>query len=149
MLVEDIAAVTTDTVVATAGMLSDMPRSATLRADTLGFVFVADVVSILRGMGAAMRVILGAGTTRLAVVTGEVMVTGEVVPGIRTMDIPGSVITAWAIAIRITAIMVTDPVGAMIRITDIVLADTILTGTDTGPTSPSASVATKLKSPLT
>jgi len=143
MLVEDMAAVTTDTVVATAGMLSDMPRSATLRADTLGFVFVADVVSILRGMGAAMRVILGAGTTRLAVVTGEV------VPGIRTMDIPGSVITAWAIAIRITAIMVTDPVGAMIHTTGIILADTILTGTDTGPTSPSASVATKLKSPLT
>ena len=143
MLVEDIAAVTTDTVVATAGMLSDMPRSATLRADTLGFVFVADVVSILRGMGAAMCVILGAGTTRLAVVTGEV------VPGIRTMDIPGSVTTAWAIAIRITAIMVTAPVGAMIRITDIVLADTILIDTDTGPTSPSASVATKLKSPLT
>ena len=90
MLVEDIAAVTTDTVVATAGMLSDMPRSATLRADTLGFVFVADAVSILRSMGAAMRVILGAGTTRLAVVTGEVMVTGEVVTGIRIMDIPGT-----------------------------------------------------------
>ena len=144
MLVEDIAAVTTDTVVATAGMLSDMPRSATLRADTLGFVFVADVVSILRGMGAAMRVILGAGTTRLAVVTGEVMVTGEVVPGIRTMDIPGSVITAWAIAIRITAIMVTDPVGAMIHITDIVPADIILTDTGTRLISASASVATKL-----
>jgi len=143
MLVEDMTSVTTDTVVATAGMLSDMPRSATLTADTLGFVFVADVVSILRGMGAAMRVILGAGTTRLAVVTGEV------VPGIRTMDIPGSIITAWATAIRMPAIMVTDPVGAMIHTTGIILADTILTGTDTGPTSPSASVATKLKSPLT
>jgi hypothetical protein len=40
-------------------------------------------------------------------------------------------ITAWATAIRMQAIMVTDPVGAMIHITDIVPADIILTDTGT------------------
>jgi len=40
-------------------------------------------------------------------------------------------ITARATAIRMAAIMVTDPVGAMIHITDIVPADNILTDTDT------------------
>jgi hypothetical protein len=76
------------------------------------------------------------------------VVTGEVVTGIRIMDIPASVwaITAWATAIRITAIMVTDPVGAMIHITAIVPADIILTDTGTGLiwASASGSVATKL-----
>ena len=40
-------------------------------------------------------------------------------------------ITAQATAIRMAAIMVTDPVGAMIRITDIVPADILLTNMDT------------------
>jgi len=56
-----------------------------------------------------------------AVVTGEVVDTGAVVIGIRTMDIPGLAITAWATAIHITGITVT-------HITDI-----ILIATDTGP----------------
>jgi len=58
-------------------------------------------------------------------------VTGEVVPGIRTLDIPGSAITGWATAIRMPAIMVTDPVGAMIHIAGIILAGLILTDTGT------------------
>ena len=58
-------------------------------------------------------------------VVGEV-VAGEVVTGIRTLDITGSATTA----IHTAAIMVTDPVGAMIRSTDFIPADIILTGTD-------------------
>ena len=82
--------------------------------------------------------------TRLAAEAGEVMVAGEVITGIRTMDIPGSAITAQATVTRMADITVTDPVGAMIRITDIVPADLILTDTGTGRISASASVATKL-----
>ena len=70
--------------------------------------------------------------------------TGEVVPGIRTLDIPGSAITARVTVIRMAGIMVTDPVGATIRITDIVRADLILTDTGTGLIWASASAATKL-----
>ena len=92
----------------------------------------------MRCLRAAMGAMQGARITRLAAVTGEV------VPGIRTLDIPGSAITAWATAIRMPAIMVTDPVGAMIHITDIVPADIILTDTGTRLISASASVATKL-----
>jgi len=74
----------------------------------------------------------GARITRLAAVAGEV------VPGIRTLDIPGSAITAWATAIRMPAIMVTDPVGAMIHIAGIILAGLILTDTGTRLTWASA-----------
>src|SRR5215212_6626848 len=42
-------------------------------------------------------------------------------------------ITARATAIPMAAIMVTDPVGAMIHITDIVRVDIIRTNTDTRP----------------
>jgi len=69
---------------------------------------------------------------------------GEVITGIRRLDIPGSAITARATAIRMADITVTDPVGAMIRITDIVPADLILTDTGTGRLWASASVAIKL-----
>jgi hypothetical protein len=75
------------------------------------------------GMGAMQ----GARITRLAAEAGEA------VTGIRTLDIPGSAITARATAIRMAGITVTGPVGAMIRITDIVRVDLILTDTGTGP----------------
>src|SRR6266516_4775613 len=88
---------------------------------------VADmaVVTVMRCLRAAMGAMQGARITRLAAVTGEV------VPGIRTLDIPGSAITAWATAIRMPAIMVTDPVGAMIHIAGIILAGLILSDTGT------------------
>ena len=81
---------------------------------------------------------------RLAAEAGEAIVAGEAVTGIRTLDIPGSAITAQAMVIRMADIMVTDPVGAMIHIMDIVRADLILTDTGTGRLWASASVATKL-----
>ena len=98
-------------------------------------VLVATVVRCLR---VAMRAMRGARIMRLAALAGEA------VPGIRTMDIPGSAITARVTVIPMAGIMVTDPVGAMIRITGIVLADLILTDTGTRLISASASVATKL-----
>ena len=76
---------------------------------------------------------LGNAVLRGKALSDAAAVTGEVVPGIRTLDIPGSAILASATAIRMQAIMVTDPVGAMIHITDIVPADILLTDTDTGP----------------
>jgi len=85
-----------------------------------------------------MRGMQGARITRLAAVPGEV------VTGIRTLDIPGSAITGRATAIRMAGIMVTDPVGATILITDIVRADLILTDTGPGLIWASASAATKL-----
>ena len=92
----------------------------------------------MRCLRAAMGAMQGARITRLAAVAGEV------VPGILTLDIPGSAITGRATAIRMAAIMVTDPVGAMIRITGIVLADLILTDTGTRLIWASASAATNL-----
>ena len=82
---------------------------------------------------------------RLAAEAGEAIVAGEVITGIRTLDIPGSAITAQAMVIRMAATTVTDPVGAMIHIMDIVRADLILTDTGTGRLWASASAATKLK----
>jgi hypothetical protein len=66
-------------------------------------------------------------------ITGLAAATGEVITDIRPMDILGSAITAWAMAIHTTglAITVTALVGAMIRTTDIIRVDTILTATDT------------------
>jgi len=87
-----------------------------------------------------MRGMRGVGITRLATVAGEVMVGGEVTTGIRTLDIPGSAITARATAIRMAAIMVTDPVGAMTHITGIVPAGLILTDTGTRLIWASASI---------
>ena len=65
----------------------------------------------------------------MAAVTGEA-VTGEAITGIRPMDILGSAITVWAMAIHTTelAITVTLTVGT-IRTTEL---DTTLTATDTG-----------------
>ena len=98
------------------------------------FVCAVAVATVMRCLRAAMGPMQGARITRLAAVAGEV------VPGIRTLDIPGSAITAWATAIRMPAIMVTDPVGAMIHIAGIILAGLILT--DTGIRLIWASVAT-------
>ena len=107
-----------DIAVTMVGMLSDMPRPATLRVDTLVSVLAVDVVTILRGPRADTRAMQGAH------IIGMAAVTGEAVTGIRTMDI-----LDWAIAIHTTglAIPVTPTVGTMVRTTDI-----ILTGTDTG-----------------
>ena len=87
---------------------------------------------------------LGNAVLRGKALSDAAAVTGEVVPGIRTLDIPGSAITARVTVIRMAGIMVTDPVGATIRITDIVRADLILTDTGTGLIWASASAATKL-----
>ena len=123
-------AVMAEVTVAMAGTLADMLRPPMLRADTMALVFAAGAVTSLQATRAASGAMQGARITRLAAVTGEV------VPGIRTLDIRGSAITAWAIALRTTdmVITVTAPVGAMIRTTDIVPADTILIDTDTRPT---------------
>jgi hypothetical protein len=143
MPVEDMVAVA----VATAGMVRDMPGPhmlgadtvtdmplRMLRADTLVFVFAADVAAVLSAMRAETHALQGAHFTPLAAgdaavagevaATGEVVDTGAVVIGIRTTDIPGLAITVWATAIHTTGITVT-------RITDII---PILTATDTGPT---------------
>ena len=104
-------------------------------------VVAATIVPCLRLGMRAMQV--ARHIMRLAVVAGEVII-GEVITGIRTMDIPASAITARAMVIPMAAIMVTDPGGAMIRITDIVPADLILTGTGTDRLWASASVAIKL-----
>ena len=80
-----------------------------------------------RGQRAAMQ---RAHIIGMAAVTGEA-VTGEAITGIRPMDILGSAITAWAMAIHTmeVAITVTVTVG-IIRTTEI--GDTTLTSTDTG-----------------
>ena len=101
------------------------------------FVFAGAVATVMRCSHAVTRFVQDAHITRLAAEAGEA------VPGIRTLDIPGSAITA-ATAIRMAAIMVTDPVGAMIHITDIVPADLILTDTGTRLIWASASAAIKL-----
>jgi len=108
---------------------------------------VAEVYTAASQVVAARE--LGNAVLRGKALSDAAAVTGEVVPGIRTLDIPGSAIPGSAIpasatAIRMQAIMVTDPVGAMIHITGIVPADTILTDTGTGLTCASASVAIKL-----
>ena len=119
-----------DIVVIMVGMLSNMPRPATLRVDTLVSVLAVDVVTNLRGPRAAMPASQVAHVIGMAAVTGEV-VTGEAVTGIRPMDILDWATTAWAMVIHITglAITVTATVGT-IRTTEI--GDTTLTSTDTG-----------------
>ena len=108
-----------------AGTVADM-LSRMLRADTLALVFAVGVVTVSSGTRAETHALQGAHFTRVAA-AGDAAVAGEVVIGIRTMDIPGLAITVWATAIRITGITV-------IHITDIIRGDTILTATDTGPT---------------
>jgi len=123
MRVEDMA----DIAVAMVGRLLGMSGPAMFRADTLVSVLAVDVAISLRGPRAATRAL------QPAQIIGIVAVAGEAVTGIRPMDIPGSAITARAMAIHTSglAITVTAQVGAMIRTTDIIRADTILTATDT------------------
>jgi len=121
---------------------ADMPHSPMSGAVTLVLLIGVGLVTHAL-LGAPARATLapqGADSTLPAAVTGEVVdgqavvgevvagevMAGEVVTGIRTLDITVSAITA----IHTAAIMVTDPVGAMIHITDILLADIILIGTD-------------------
>src|SRR4026209_1715194 len=59
------------------------------------------VVASLRGRRADRRALQGAH------IIGMAAVTGEAVTGIRPMDILGSAITAWAMAIRITGVAIT------------------------------------------
>jgi hypothetical protein len=68
----------------------------------------------------------------MAAVTGEV-VTGVAVTGIPPMDILGSAITARAMAIHTTGLVitVTTTVGTMVR-TMVRTTDTTLTATDIG-----------------
>ena len=117
------------------GTVADMPPPM-LRADIMALVFAASM---------ATRAMQGAHITRLAAVIGE---AGEVTTAIRTMAIPAIVqaITDWATAIHITGITVTATVGAMIHITDIIPADTILTAMDIRPrwASASGSMGTEL-----
>jgi hypothetical protein len=119
-----------DIAVIMVGMLSDMLRPATLRADTLVSVLAVDVVTILRGPRADTRALQGAH------IIGMAAVAGEAVTGIHPMDILDWAIMAWAMAIHTTglAITVTAPVGAMIRTTDIIRVDTTLTAMATGRT---------------
>lgn len=144
-----------------AGTAADMSPQGTLGADMphspmSGAVTLVLLIGVGLGthalLGAAARATLalqGADSTWPAADTGEVVggqavvgevvagevVAGEVVTGIRTLDITGSAITA----IHTAAIMVTDPVGAMTHITDILPADIILIATDTRRTLRSAS----------
>ena len=116
-----------DIAVTLVGMLSNMPRPATLREDTLVSV---DAVTMLRGPRADTGATQLAHIIGMAAVIGEA-VTGEAIIGIRPMDILGSAITAWAMAIHTTEVAITVPVTvATIRTTEI--GDTILTSTDTG-----------------
>jgi hypothetical protein len=119
-------AVMADIAVAMAGMLSDTPRPAMLRRDTLAFAFAAGLATVLSAMRAETRAMQSAHITRLAAVIGEVVAAGEVVTGIRTIDLR-SAITAWATVIHITGITV-------IHITGIIPTGTILTDTGTGLT---------------
>ena len=101
-----------------------MLRPAILRVDTLVSVLAVDTVTMLRGPRADTRAMQGAHIIGMAAVTGE-----EAVTGIRPMDILDWAITALAMAIRTTGLVitVTATVGTMVHTTDI-----ILTGTDTG-----------------
>jgi hypothetical protein len=87
MPVEGMVVVTADIAVAMAGMLSDTPRPAMLRADTLAFAFAAGLAAVLSAMRAETPAMQGARITRLAAVIGEVVAAGEVVTGIRTIDL--------------------------------------------------------------
>ena len=91
-------------------MLSeDMPLPAMLGVDTLVSVLAVDVVTNLRGPRAAMPALQGAHVIGMAAVTGAVtgeVVTGEAITGIRPMDILGSAITVWAMAIHTTGMSI-------------------------------------------
>jgi len=114
--VEVMAADMAEIAVTLEGMLSkDMPRPAMSGVDTLDSVLAVDVVTNLRGPRAAMPALQGARVIGMAAVTGEVVTgaatgeaaTGEAVTGIRPMDILGSAIMVWAMAIQTTVIHIT------------------------------------------
>jgi hypothetical protein len=146
-------------IAAMAGTAANMPRPPTLRADTvthvqgprrlsadtLVSVLGANVVTILRGPRGVTPALQGARIIGIWVATGEA-VTGEAVTRIHPMDIRDLAITAGAMALHITGLAITVPAmaGAMIRTTDIIPADTTLTGTDTGLICLSVSASTKL-----
>src|SRR6478672_909295 len=91
-----------DIAVTPVGMLSeDMPRPVTLGVDTLVSVLAVHAVTNLRGPRAAMP------ASQVAHIIGMAAVTGEAVTGIRPMDILGSAITVWAMAIHTTGIHTT------------------------------------------
>jgi hypothetical protein len=69
-----------DIAVAMAAMLSDMPRSAMLRADTVPFGSAVDVVTILRGVRT------DSGAVPDAHMPGMAAGLGEVITDIHTMD---------------------------------------------------------------
>ena len=124
MPVEGMAGVMAEIAVRLVGMLSeDMPRPAMLGVDTLVFVLAVHVVLMWRAPRAAMPVSQVAHVIGMGAVTGEV-VTGEAVTGIRPLDILGSAITVWAMAIQTTVIHIT----AMAIHTTVIT----LTATDTG-----------------
>jgi len=117
MPVEVMAEVMVDPAVTMAGMLpEDMPL-ATSRVDMVSMLAV-HVHSILREPHADTRAMQAAHIIGMAAATGEAVI-GEAVTGIRLMDILGLAITAWAMAIRTT---------------DIILGDITLTVTATGRT---------------
>ena len=109
-----------DIAVTVVGMLSNMPRPAMLKVDTLLSVLAADVVTIRRGPHADMRAM------QAAHIIGMAAVTGEAITGIRPMDILAWAITAMAIHPTGLARTVTM-VGTMVRTTD-----TTRTSTDIG-----------------
>jgi len=80
-----------------------------------------DVATMRLGLIGAL-----AGTMQDAPIIGIAAVTGETITGIRTMDIPGSVFTARAMAIHITEVGITDtaPVGTIRMDTIIILIPT-------------------------
>jgi hypothetical protein len=126
MLVEVMAGVMADSAVMVVGMLSeDMPLPAMLGVDPLVSVLAVYVVTNLRGPRAAMPASQVAHAIGMAAVTGEV-VTGEAVTGIRPMDILGSALTVWDMAIHTTAMA--------IHITAMAIHTTVITliATDTG-----------------
>ena len=118
-----------DIAVTLVGMLSNMPRPATLRVDTLVSVLAVDVVTILRGPRADRGAMQLAHIIGMAAVTGEA-VTGEAVTRIRPMDILGSAITARAMAIHTTGVAIT--VIATVGTIRTEIGDTTLTSTDIG-----------------
>jgi hypothetical protein len=130
MRVEDMAVVTVEIAVAMEDTVADMPRPATLGADMVAMskldtLFAAKVATIMRAVRAETRAMQGAHIIGIAAVIGEAAAIGKVIT-----DIPGSAITARAMAIRITdmAITVTATVGTMVR----TITDITLTATDIG-----------------
>ena len=115
-----------DIAVIRVGMLSNMPRPAMLKVDTLVSALAVDVVTIRRAPHADTRAMQAEHIIGMAAVTGEA-VTGEAITGIRPMDILGSAITALAMVIHTMEVVITV---ATIRTTEI--GDTTLTSTDIG-----------------